>query len=185
MNFMSEFLKGNGAAVYAVIFFGKILEVSLDTVRIVLISKGKRTIGALLGFVTVMIWLVIVSSVISDLTANPLKALIYATAYALGNFIGVTIEEKLAIGLHSVQVIVHEDAGLGLAETLREKGFGVTVLRGEAKDHGRSILVIHLLRKNTNEAVKIIKEKAADAVITISDTRVLQGGFLRKAGKRL
>ena len=179
MNFLSDILKGSGALVYAIIFIGKIFEVSIDTVRIVLISKGKRTIGAILGFFTVLIWLLIVSSVLTNLAADPLKALTYALAYALGNFIGVTIEEKLAIGLHSLQVIVRESIGNDLSDSLRERGFGVTVIKGKSKNCNRSILNIHLLRKNTDEALQIIKSHAEDAVITISDTRVLKGGFIK------
>lgn len=152
----------------------------MDTVRVVMINKGKRTIGAVLGFFIIIIWLFIVSSVMSGLAQDPIKALVYALAYALGNFVGVTLEEKLAIGLSTVQVIVRESEGYRLANKLRTKGFGVTILHGDAYNYKRHILIVHTKRRNVNEAVKLINCEVEDAVITITDTRSVKGGFLRR-----
>src|SRR5665647_214681 len=151
-----DFLSGNSIIVYAAIFFGKIIEVTLDTIRMVLINRGRRVAGAVLGFVVVIIWIFIVSSVITDLSANLLKCFIYAVAYSLGNYFGVTIENKLAIGLCSLQVIVRETEGYKLSNVLRENGFGVTIIEGESANYKRLILIIHLKRKRIPEAVKLI-----------------------------
>jgi uncharacterized protein YebE (UPF0316 family) len=175
-----DLLSGSSILVYVIIFFGKILEVSLDTLRIVMINRGKRLFGAILGFFVVTIWIAIISSVLNDLSTNLMKAVVYAVAYALGNYIGVTIENKLAIGLCSLMVITRESEGYKLANILRESGFGVTVLEGESANYKRYVLIVHLQRKCINEAVKLIRERTEDAVITVNDLKTVYGGFVKK-----
>ncbi len=175
-----DFLSGNDLIVYIAIFFGKIIEVTLDTLRMVLINRGRRLAGAILGFFVVFIWIFIISSVITTLSDNLLKCLVYAVAYALGNFFGVTIENKLAIGLCSLQIIVRETEGYTLANILRENGFGVTIMEGESANYKRQILIIHLKRKRITEAVKLIKENTEDAVTMVNDIKTVYGGFVRK-----
>lgn len=175
-----DFLSGNDIIVYIAIFFGKIIEVTLDTLRMVLINRGRRLAGAILGFFVVLIWIFIVSSVITNLSANLLKCLIYAVAYALGNYLGVTLENKLAVGLCSLQVIVRDTEGYTLANILRENGFGVTIIEGESANYKRQILIIHLKRKRITEAVKLIKANAEDAVTMVNDIKTVYGGFVRK-----
>ena len=90
-----------GPLLYFIIFFAKIIEVSISTVRIVFINKGEKIKGAALGFIEIMIWLIVVSSVLNNITEDPIKVFIYAIAFSLGNFFGVTIESKIAVGLSS------------------------------------------------------------------------------------
>lgn len=174
-----EFLTGNGIIAYLAIFFGKIIEVTLDTLRIVLINRGKRLPATIISFFISIIWIFIVSSIISNLSENILKAIVYASAYALGNYMGITIENKLAIGYASLQVIVRETEGYPLANLLREHGFGVTVMQGESFNYKRAILLIHLKRKRMNDAIKLIHETVEDAVVTINDIKNVYGGFVR------
>ena len=84
----------HGPLFYIIIFCAKIIEVSISTIRVVFIGKGERVKGAILGFVEIMIWLVVVSSVLNNITEDPYKMFIYAAAFSLGNFLGVTIESK-------------------------------------------------------------------------------------------
>jgi uncharacterized protein YebE (UPF0316 family) len=104
-----------GPLLYIIIFFAKIIEVSFSTIRLVYINKGERVKGAILGFVEIMIWLVVVSSVLNNITEDPIKVFIYAAAFSLGNYLGVTIESKIAVGLASIQVVVDQKDGEILA----------------------------------------------------------------------
>ncbi|MDW5298879.1 MAG: DUF5698 domain-containing protein [Sedimentibacter sp.] len=170
----------SGPALYIIIFFAKIIEVSVSTVRLVLINKGERLKGALLAFVEIMIWLIIVSSVLNNITEDPLKVFIYAIAFSLGNFIGVTIESKLAVGLSSIQVVVNVENGEVLADSLREKGFGVTIIDGRGKDDSKkNLLFVQLKRKKIPEAVKLIKQTNPDAYITVNDIKSMMGGYIK------
>lgn len=174
-----EFLESDGLITYFAIFFGKIIEVTLDTIRIVLINRGKRLPATLISFFISLIWIFIVSSIISNLSENIIKAIVYASAYALGSYLGITIENKLAIGYSSLQVIVREAEGYPLANQLREHGFGVTIWQGESYNYNRSIVLIHLKSRQIHDAIKLINETVDDAVITIHDIKSVYGGFVR------
>lgn len=170
----------SGPALYIIIFCAKIIEVSISTVRLVLINKGERVKGAILAFIEIMIWLIIVSSVLNNITEDPIKVFIYAIAFSLGNFIGVTLESKLAVGLASIQVVVNAENGEVLADILREQGFGVTIIDGRGKnDNRKNLLFVQLKRKKIPEAVKLIKQTNPDAYITVNDIKSMMGGYIK------
>lgn len=176
-----EFLMNmNGPALYLTIMVAKVVEVSMSTIRMVYINKGERVIGAILGFVEVMIWLIVVSSVLNNITKDPIKVFIYAASFGLGNYIGVTLEGKIAVGLSTLNVIVDENDGDILSELLREHDLGVTIFEGRGKDYSKkSLLVIQLKRKKIKEIVKLIKLTNPNAFITINDVKSLVGGYVK------
>ncbi len=169
-----------GPLLYLIIFFAKIIEVSISTIRVVFIGKGERAKGAILGFVEIMIWLVVVSSVLNNITEDPIKMLIYAAAFSLGNYLGVTIESKIAVGLASIQVVVNEKDGDVLADILREQGYGVTIIEGKGKNESiKNLLFIQLKRKKIPEAVKLVKQHNPEAYITVNDIKSMVGGYIK------
>ena len=167
---------------YLIVFFAKIIEVSLMTIRVVLITRGERLIGAIIGFFEVAIWIIIVGNVLSDISSDPLKAVAYAGGFAVGNYVGSWIEEKLGIGMSEVQAIVLKEHGKGLAEAIREQNFAVTVVEGQGKNFPRNILFMYVRRKRIKKLVGLIQNNQVNAVITISEAKPVYGGFkmLRK-----
>lgn len=167
---------------YLFILIAKIVEVSLMTVRVVLITKGERKIGALIAFFEVSIWVTLVSTVLSNVTEDPLKVVVYALGFSLGNYLGSRIEEKIGIGLSEVQIIVKQEHGTELASKLREDGYAVTVLEGEGKNLPRNILILFIQRRRTKWLIRRVNEIQDNAVITIKDTKPVYGGYgmLRK-----
>jgi uncharacterized protein YebE (UPF0316 family) len=169
-----------GPLLYFIIFFAKIIEVSISTIRIVYVNKGERVKGAMLGFAEIMIWVVIVSSVLNNIAEDPIKVFVYAAAFALGNFFGITIESKIAVGLASIQVVVSRKDGIILADVLREQGFGVTIIEGKGKNESiKNLLFIQLKRRKIPEAVKLIKEHNPEAYITVNDIKTMLGGYIK------
>lgn len=162
---------------YFVIFFVKIIEVSLGTIRIVLINKGERTIGAIIGFFEVTIWITLVGKVIADISSDPWKAIAYSLGFACGNYVGSVIEEKLGIGMSEIQVIVLKEDGEKLANAIRDEGFAVTVVEGQGKNFPRNILFMYVKRRKINKALKLIRDNQENAVITVSEAKPLYGGF--------
>ncbi|MDO4766424.1 MAG: DUF5698 domain-containing protein [Eubacteriales bacterium] len=162
---------------YLIILFVKIFEVSLGTVRIVLITKGERGKGAILGVIEVIIWLSLVSTVLSNITDDPMKGVIYAVGFGLGNFLGSIVEEKLALGTTRIEIIVLQEHEAELTNALREAGFAVTVISGQGKDYERKILVSIVQRKMVKKYVEIAKSKQKNAMITVSDSKPVYGGF--------
>ena len=165
---------------YLLVFFAKMVEVTLATVRNVLINRGAKLQGALIGFVEVIIWVILVSTVLASIAEDPLKILFYALGFSMGNYVGVIIQNKLAIGTSCIQAVVSYDKKEEISESLRAKGFGVTNIYGEGKDGPVDVLLIYLKRKCIPEASAYIRECCPNALITVNDVRQLRNGFIRK-----
>ena len=180
---IGTFFSGATLVVYLCIFIGKIMEVTLGTLRLVLINRGERVIGACIALIEIILWLIIAGSVLADYQSDPIKMFAYAFAFALGNFLGSWLEEKLAFGLCSIQVVVmsHEKSDRICAE-LRRNGFGVTQLTTRGMDDtDRYLLMCTLRRKLSQEAIALIQGVEQDAVITVSDVKSQRGAYLRQA----
>lgn len=162
---------------YLLILSAKIIEVSLMTLRIVFITKGERKIGAIVAFLEVSIWLIIVTFVLNDLMADPFKAVFYALGFAIGNYIGSIFEEKIGLGLSQVQIIVKAEHGIDLAQRLRGEGYAVTMVLGEGKNQERYILFMYVKRKRVKHLLDVATETQNNAVITVMETKPLYGGF--------
>ena len=176
-----EFLLGTSVWVYLFIFFGKILEVSVSTMRIMLINRGERVKGSLLALVEVSLWIIVTGTVIVGFRDDLIKVVIFVAAFAAGNYVGSWIEGKLAFGMSSIQVVVPETVShTSIVDTLRLNNFGVTVLSGEGKEGERKILVLHLKRKRIARAVHLIRKQSKDVFITMSNTKTICGGYIAK-----
>jgi len=162
---------------YFGIMVAKVVEVSLMTVRVVLVTKGEKVVGAIIGFFEVILWIYIASLAMDGIAEDPMKAIFYALGFAFGNYFGIAIEEWLGIGISEIQTIIKEEEGDLLAAFLREEGFAVTVVKGEGRTSVRDLLVMFVPRKRGRLLVELIKEKAPESMITISETKPIYGGF--------
>lgn len=166
--------------VYVGIFLAKMVEVSLSTVRIVLVNRGEKLKGAAIGFFEVMLWIIVVANVLDSVSQDPLKVVIYCAGFACGIYLGVMIEDKLAIGTACIQAVVGEDMKDELSTELREKGFGVTVLQGQGRNGTVDVLMVYMKRKCVAEASELIRQHCPGAMITVNDVRSLRNGFIRR-----
>jgi len=179
---IETFAMGSTVWVYLFIFFGKILEVSFGTLRIVLINRGERTIGSMIAILEISLWLIVASSVLIGFKTDFLKGIVYALAFACGNYIGSWLDELLAFGLSSMQVVLPDMASAREAEAcLREKGFGITSLDVHGRDDDRSMLIMTMQRKRLPQAIAILESHCNGAVVTVSDIKVQRGGYLERA----
>lgn len=175
-----DFITGSSVWVYLFIFFGKIIEVTIATVRMVLINRGEKLLGSFIAFFEILLWIFITGTVLIGFTEDFVKIVVFALAFAVGNYLGSWLESKVAVGLSSIQVIVPDKCLDKLLSILRENNFGVTVLNGEGKDGKRNILFIHLKRKRINSCIRLIQENIDKCVITVNDVKSIYGGFIRK-----
>ena len=164
---------------YFIIFFAKMVEVCLTTVRNVLIVRGEKGKGAFLAFFECLVWLLLISNVLQNITEDPIKMIAYCSAFALGNYCGVIIEGKLAIGMACIQVVVGAGQTGEVSRQMRSQGFGVTTLLGEGKDGPVNVMMIFLKRKCQKEAIQLIKTSCPNALITVNDVRHMRNGFLK------
>jgi len=162
---------------YGFILVFKTIEVSMATLRIVLITKDERLKGAIIGFFEVVLWVILVSTVLSNITQDPIKVVIYALGFAIGNYVGSLIENYIAIGTSNVEAIVLKQDGALLCKELRDRGFAVTTVNAHGMNNEREILYMHIPRKKVREAVLLIKSIQNNVVITINDIKPIYGGY--------
>lgn len=174
---MTEFLDSElfrWAALPLMIFVARILDVSIQTIRIVFVSRGHKIIAPALGFFEVLIWLLAISQIIKNLS-NPLCYLAYGGGFAAGTYIGLIIEEKLAIGTYLVRIITRKDA-LALRQALREEKYGVTNVPAEGAE-GKVCVVYTVVRRSSLPAVlAIIERHNPGAFYTVENVRAVSEG---------
>lgn len=172
----------SGILLYLVILVVKVFEVSLATLRIVLITKDERVKGAFIGFFEVIIWVIVVSTVLTDITEDPFKVVVYAFGFAIGNFVGSKLENMFAIGDANVEVITHKLDGKKMAKHLRANGLAVTSVNAYGMNDKREILFMHVPRKRIKQTVELVRGFEQDVVITVHDIKPIYGGYrlLRK-----
>lgn len=176
-----EFLSGNSIWLYLFIFFGKILEVAISTVRIVLINRGEKVIGSIIAVFDISLWLLVTGTVLVGFQEDIVKCIVFVAAFALGNYVGSWMEGKLAFGLCSIQVTVNEDEkSQELIDLLRSNDLAVTEIKGKGKDGDRDLLIIHIKRKRVPEAVELIRRNLESALIVVNDTKAIRGGYIKK-----
>ncbi len=178
----SFWLPSSPAWVYIAIFFVKIIEVAMAIVRIVLITKGVKLLGSIIGFFEVVIWVILAASVLTNITTDPYQVIVYAAAFSLGNYLGSTIENRLALGSVSIQAIVKKIHGKQLSKELRQLGLAITAVDAYGRDDRKEILYMHVPRRNIDKTIDLIKSFQKDVVISVNDIRPMYGGhgILRK-----
>ena len=176
-----SFLDNVGIWIYFIIFFGKILEVTVSTLRMVLINRGERIKGSIFAFFDVLLWLIITGSVLTGYQEDPIRIVVFAFAFAVGNYLGSYFDEKLAFGLSSIEVIIDEtEKAQILATLLRDSDFAVTVLKGSGRDGEREVLLLHVKRKNIKRVNILIKQVEPKACIVVRDAKAVTGGYFSR-----
>ncbi len=167
------------------IFFSRIVDVTIGTVRIIMVSKGQKIWAPILGFFEVFVWLVAISRIFDDLD-NWICYFAYALGFAVGNYFGLMLEEKLAMGIVRIQIITRKTAD-ELIQNLRSSGYRIT--HHDAKGASEDVSIIYSILKRT-ELPKIteqIKKYNPKAFYTIEDVRFVSQGVipLKSATRRL
>lgn len=167
---------------YMMIFFMRILDVSISVIRTLLMVRGKKFQAAGLGVIEIIVYITVLGKVMAQLD-NLGNLIAYALGFGSGQIVGIFIEQKMALGDVTVQVITKEDEN-ELVELLREEGFGVTVLQGYGKDGIKHILNIVLKRSMQPKLIKHLEKYDNEAFITVMDTKYIHGGYLQRMKKK-
>jgi uncharacterized protein YebE (UPF0316 family) len=164
-----------------VIFALRIVDVSLDTMRVLSAVRGGRWTAAGLGFFQALIWIVVVGNAIRHLD-SVWHVLGYAAGFAAGTLIGVSIEGALAYGVATVRV-VSRDGGVEIAHALRERGYGVTEFGGQGRDGRVEIINSVVQRQDIEEVMRIVDRWDPGAFVTVEEPKLLRGGSVaQRAG---
>ncbi|MBN1413843.1 MAG: DUF2179 domain-containing protein [Bacteroidales bacterium] len=149
------------------IFIARICDVSLDTLRIIFVSKGYKFIAPVIGFFEVLIWIVVITRIMQNID-NWICYVAYAGGFATGNFVGMLLDEKLAIGFEMVRVITKKEAN-ELTSALRSAGYGVTSVKAMGMKGEVGILYIVINRKKLKEVISTIKHYNPNAFFTVEN----------------
>ncbi|GAO30284.1 DUF2179 domain-containing protein [Geofilum rubicundum] len=124
MDFLYEGFWFTWVFIPLLIFLARVSDVTIGTLRIVFVSKGFKILAPILGFFEVFIWLLAMSKIIQNLDYW-MYYIAYSAGFAVGNYVGLIIEERLALGFVNLRIITHEQ-GDALIKRLANEGFGVT-----------------------------------------------------------
>lgn len=151
------------------IFSARAIDVSIGTLRIVYIARGHKIIAPILGFFEILIWLLAIGQIFKHLD-NALCYIAYAGGFATGNFIGMFIENKLAIGLQVIRIITRLNTS-ELISALKKDGFGITVVDAEGATGPVKIIFTLIQRKDLQKVLEMIHRNNPKAFYTVEDVQ--------------
>ena len=174
---MSDLLSLNTWLIAIGIFFLRIGDMSLDTIRVLFVVRGRKTLAWALGFFQSLLFVVAISSVLTNLNSI-LTVLGYAAGFATGNVVGMLIEERLAVGFLQF-TIISSNRGAVVAEQLRKSGYAVTEIPARGRNGTVTMLQTNVKRKDMDNIETIVLEADPEAFITQDEVRPVRRGFWR------
>jgi uncharacterized protein YebE (UPF0316 family) len=170
--FDPEFLQSdlfNWVVLPLLIFLARMTDVTLGTLRHLFIAKGLRKIVPFVGFFEVLIWLIAMGQIMQNLN-NAACYFAWAGGFAMGTFVGMFIEEKLALGMQVLRVITNQDCAV-LLEAFRNQNLGSTVVDGQGAKGPVKIIFAIVKRKDLPQVLQMLHEHNPNSFYTIEDVR--------------
>ncbi|MBE6569612.1 MAG: DUF2179 domain-containing protein [Ruminococcaceae bacterium] len=176
---MSEFLTSlHPVAVCLLVCAAKIVEITIQSLKTCMMVKGERLKAAALGFVECLIWGLVISTIIGTLGDNLLLLLFYCVGYAVGLFLGSALENKIALGTSSLELIAGEESTEKITDYLKEKNKGYTVFEGRGSVDRMNMVFIVLPRKEVKKTLKEIRGLCGNKVFVVtSEVSKYAGGY--------
>jgi len=165
------------------IILARIPDVTFGTIRIVFVARGNRVVAPLLGFIEVFIWIIAIGQVMHHAN-NIVCYLAYAFGFAVGNYVGLSIEHRLAVGTQVVRIITAKH-GAELSEALRAGGFGTTVVDARGANGPVQLLYCVAHRKDIGRVEEIIHTIHPQIFYSVEDVKSASSGIFSPKGKRL
>ncbi len=156
------------------IFLARICDVSIGTMRIIFVSKGKKNIAPFLGFFEVLIWIIAISKIMQNLD-NYVNYIAYAAGFATGNFVGMLIEERLAVGIQMIRVFTQ--GGYELMQILNSRGYGATCVEAQGAIEKVQLIYTIVQRNDLKNVIEIINRFNPKTFYTIEDVRATNEGI--------
>ncbi len=163
------------------IFFLRVINNTLSTMRIVVLSRGQKSAAFMLALIEPLIFAIVLGRVISDLT-NVLNLFAYCTGFAVGGYLGQTLEARFIASFITVNIVLKDEEGEELAIKLREAGYGVTATQGTGISGTVTMLRSVITRKDVTKFVNLVRNVSPEAFITTEEARTVYRGWIRAAG---
>ncbi len=156
------------------IFLARVTDVTIGTIRIILMAKGKKNIAPFLGFIEVFIWILVISRIMQNLD-NYVNYIAYAGGFATGNYVGMLIEDKIAMGVLIVRLITQKPADT-LIQKLVRMGCGITSVDAHGAREDVHVIYSVINRSELKQVLAIIKQDDPLAFYSIEDVRYVNEG---------
>ncbi len=164
------------------IFVARMSDVTLATLRNIFLSKSVKNLVPFMGFFEALIWLLAISQIMKNINGgNPLCFIAYAAGYSMGIFVGIKIEERLALGIQVMRIITNHDYE-ELVAALRNSNFGTTVIDGHGSKGPVKIILTVFKRKDFPVVQALIKELHPSAFYSVEDIRNASHGVFPQQG---
>src|SRR4051812_43197594 len=150
------------------IFCARVGDVSLGTLRVVMVTQGRRGRASMLGFLEVLIWVFAVSAVLQHLR-QPVFAVAYALGFATGNYVGLTVERWAALGQQVVRIFSR--SGHEIADKLRSQGFRVTLFEAKGRDGHVAMLYTETERRQVPAVADTARDIDPRCYYVVDDVR--------------
>ena len=162
------------------VFFGRIFDVSLGTIRTIMTVKGKKIYATTIGFFEVFIWYYVARSALNTPLTSIFVPISYSLGYATGTFIGTTLSRKVIKGNTSIQVITSKASKTNL-ERIRTAGYGVTIIDvyDTYDNKEKKLLLMEVKNRNIKELTNLIKKIDKKAFIKLRETQTIYNGFVK------
>ncbi len=154
------------------IFFARILDVSLGTLRIIFITKEMKYVATLVSFFETLIWIIAIAQIMQNLT-NFITYIAYAGGFATGTFMGIYIESRLAMGYLSVVIVTKKDP-TELIEKLETTHFRTTTIDAKGDETNVEMIFVIIKRKNLKKVIGMVKNFDSSAFYSIEDIKDLR-----------
>ena len=165
------------------IFFARIMDVSIGTLRLIFVSKGYKFYAPMLGFFEVIVWLLAIGQIMQHLD-NFLCYIAYGLGFATGNYLGIYLDEKMSLGTVLIRVVPKMDT-TDLINHLRENSFGASLVDIEGMTGKLKMIFTIVKRKDLKEVLGLIQEHNPQAFVTIEDVKTAKEGFFRLSRKKM
>lgn len=176
---MSEILASlHPAVVCLIVCAAKIIEISIQALKTCMMVRGQRLKAAALGFVECGIWGIAISTIISTLGDDLFLLFFYCFGYAVGLFLGSFIENKIALGTSSLELIANDDSTASITAYLKSLNKGYTVFQGHGSVDKMNMIFIVIPRKEMARLLKGIRKSCDNKVFVVaSDVSKYAGGY--------
>lgn len=156
------------------IFLSRVVDVTMGTIRIIFVSRGLKYLAPVVGFFEILIWLIAIGQIMKNLS-NPMCYIAYAGGFAVGNFVGITIAEKLSLGVVLIRVVTAKDAW-PLVERLKEQNYGITSVDGHGTTGEVKVVFTVVKRREVTNIVELIKTFNPHAFYSIEEVGFVEKG---------
>ena len=160
----------------ALIFLARIVDVTIGTARVIFVSRGYKVLAATTGFFEVLIWLLAIGQIMKNLS-NPMCYIAYASGFSLGNYIGITIAEKMSLGTVLIQVMTNRDPS-NLVNALKEQEHGVTTVQAQGAFNPVKLVFTIVPRTHLIDVLKIIQQHNPKSSYTVQEIASIAKGFV-------